>query len=87
MRKFSVYMAALALVICIGSGCSNSASSPSTPSQPFSYEFISYNRNFIGGSLIYDPDSSSGLSQIRAGAKFGVRLVLMSMESSGLELD
>ncbi len=43
-------------------------------SQPFSYEFISENRNFIGGSLIYDPDSPDALTQISAGAKFGVRL-------------
>lgn len=64
----------------IGAGACSNSSSPSyypsigTQSQPFSYEFISENRNFIGGSLIYDPDSASGLSQIYAGAKFGVRL-------------
>ena len=64
----------------IGAGACSNSSSPSyyppvgPQSQPFSYEFISENRNFIGGSLIYDPDSASGLAQIYAGAKFGVRL-------------
>lgn len=68
----------------IGAGaCSNSSSSSYLPllyaaqqqqSQPFSYEFISANRNFIGGSLIYAPDSPDALTQISAGAKFGVRL-------------
>lgn len=71
-------------IALIGAGaCSNSSSSSYLPllhaaqqqqSQPFSYEFISANRNFIGGSLIYAPDSPDALTQISAGAKFGVRL-------------
>ena len=55
-----------------------STDTPSTDIQPqtspLSYEFISANRNFIGGSLIYDIDSASGLTQITEGAKFGVRI-------------
>ena len=60
----------------LGAGACSGGNSyiPSDYVPPFSYGFISENRNFIGGSLIYDPDSSNGLAQIYAGAKFGVRL-------------
>ena len=76
--SFKNFISLLIIPIMLGAAaCSNSSSSPSEIPQlslPFSYEFITENRTFIGGSLIYDPNSSSGLTQISAGAKFGVRL-------------
>lgn len=69
----------LFIPVMIGAAaCSNSSSPAYIPEVPsktksFSYDFITENRNFIGGSLIYDPDSSDALTQISAGAKFGVR--------------
>ena len=78
--SFGKIISLLIFPIMLGAGACSNSSSPSyyppigPQSLPFSYEFISENRNFIGGSLIYDPDSASGLAQISAGAKFGVRL-------------
>ena len=70
-------------IVFLGAGACSGGNSyiPSDYVPPFSYGFISENRNFIGGSLIYDPDSSNGLTQIYAGAKFGVRLGKLSEKS------
>ncbi len=84
MREFKKTMLGkllffLFISVMIGAAaCSNSSSPAYIPEVPsktksFSYDFITENRNFIGGSLIYDPESSDGLAQISAGAKFGVR--------------
>lgn len=78
--SFGKIISLLIFPIMLGTAACSNSSSPSyyppigPQSLPFSYEFISENRNFIGGSLIYDPDSPSNLTQISAGAKFGVRL-------------
>ncbi len=74
-------------IVFVAAACDNSSSPVYIPpeSLPFSYEFISANRNFIGGSLIYDPDSSSALTQISAGAKFGVRLGKLKQVSENVK--
>lgn len=58
-------------------GCRNSDDDDSKPvdSTPLSYSYLSSNRSFMGGSLIYDPSDSSGaLTQIKNGVKIAVRL-------------
>lgn len=56
-------------------GSGSDLSETTASSTPFNYNYLTANRKFIGGSLIYDPSDTSGkLAQISSGTKIGVRL-------------
>lgn len=69
-------------------GCSSDDPSVdnSDPS-PLSYEYLTANRSFMGGSLIYAPDDTTGeKSQIRAGTKIGVRLGKLKINTESVQV-
>lgn len=82
MKKLThnpLFLAAIIAVVFVFNSCSHDSGSdlPETTasSTPFNYNYLTANRKFIGGSLIYDPSDNSGkLAQIASGTKIGVRL-------------
>ncbi len=76
MKKISFLFFCAFFFLFFESGCSNGFSllSHGTDSYTLTYDYLTSNRNFIGGSLIYDPEASDSLTQIEKGTKIGVRL-------------
>ena len=75
MSKFRhavVFFSIGALLLAGLCSCDSGSDDASPVQQPLSYEYITNNRGFIGGSLIWNPTGVG--SQLRAGTKVGVRL-------------
>lgn len=75
MRKFLIICAlAFMPILLFNSACSNSSGSYDQTgySGPFNYKFLTANRGFIGGSLIWTPTGTG--AQISSGTKIGVRI-------------
>lgn len=67
------------------SSCSNGSddsSSNDTSQEALSYDYLTKNRGFIGGSLIYNPSGTG--SQLAAGTKVGIRLGKLEQKDSKL---
>ena len=65
---------------------SDSSSSSSSSSSELNYDYLTSNRTFMGGSLIYDPGDSSGkLTQIKSGTKIAVRLGTLEKKPSSVK--
>lgn len=76
------YSIGLLLLACFSS-CSNDDDSSSGNSQEsLSYDYITKNRGFIGGSLIYNPSGTG--SQLSAGTKVGIRLGKLDEKKTNL---
>ena len=82
MKKLTrnlLFLAAIIAAVFVLDSCFHGSGSdlsePTASSTPFNYNYLTANRKFIGGSLIYDPSDTSGkLAQISSGTKIGVRL-------------
>ena len=78
------FLAALALAP-IFTSCFNSSSSPSKPQVDYLSRDSLSHRAYIGGSLIYNPDSSA-LSQLAYGVKIAVRTSVLEKKSVSMNL-
>lgn len=82
MKKLTrnlLFLAAIIAAVFVLDSCFHGSGSDlsetTASSTPFNYNYLTANRKFIGGSLIYDPSDTSGkLTQITSGTKIGVRL-------------
>lgn len=82
MKKLTrnlLFLAAIIAAVFVLDSCFHGSGSDlsetTASSTPFNYNYLTANRKFIGGSLIYDPSDTSGkLAQITSGTKIGVRL-------------
>ncbi len=73
LRHTLVFYSIGLLLLAGFSSCSNDDDTSSSNSQEsLSYDYITKNRGFIGGSLIYNPSGTG--SQLSAGTKVGIRL-------------
>ena len=71
-RNVVVFFGIGALLLAGLCSCDSGSDDASPVQQPLSYEYITNNRGFIGGSLIWNPTGVG--SQLSAGTKVGVRL-------------
>ena len=77
ITRYPLFLTALIASLFVFNGCwhGSGESDETESSTPFNYNYLTANRKFIGGSLIYDPSDTSGkLTQITSGTKIGVRL-------------
>ena len=72
MKKlFYLFLAAFSFAVVLPS-CSNGSSGDSEYKSPMNYTFLTANRCYIGGSLIWNPSGKAG--QLSNGTKIGVRI-------------
>ncbi len=71
MKKISCLLLAAFSLAVVFSSCSN-GTSDGGQATPLNYEYLTANRCYIGGSLIWNPSGKGG--QLSAGTKIGVRI-------------
>lgn len=89
MKLISIFRkGALFLVLTLFAACSDDIDSSSNEGSgdsnaPLSYSYLTQNRGYIGGSLIWNPDK--GASQLKPGTKVAVRLGRLTEKTINLK--